>query len=228
MATQFRHLFSPIQIRNLTLKNRIIFNAHATGFSSDPREDPPGERYAYYLARRARGGAGMVMTGASSALVSYDVGIGRVNFWIGNAATRWPVDEPGGEAEALLRRYNQVLASVVHEAGGHIFASLRSRQVARAHPPLSPRNSSLHLPLKLRIGILVGLHASWSEMILRRSLGVQVNWQPSHARRDWMASKYELMVVTFFPSSYRLQATIELTSMEEAWRTGCASFLRPS
>jgi mycofactocin system FadH/OYE family oxidoreductase 2 len=61
MAEQeFRHLFSPLQVGNITLRNRIVCPAHCTAFFSEG--EAPNERMARYLAARARGGVGMIVT----------------------------------------------------------------------------------------------------------------------------------------------------------------------
>jgi 2,4-dienoyl-CoA reductase-like NADH-dependent reductase (Old Yellow Enzyme family) len=49
-------LWEPIAIGPVTVPNRIVLSAHTTGFH--------GERYGRYLAERARGGAGLLVTGA--------------------------------------------------------------------------------------------------------------------------------------------------------------------
>jgi mycofactocin system FadH/OYE family oxidoreductase 2 len=61
MAEQeFRCLFSPIKIGKVTLRNRIVCPAHCTAFFGEG--EPPNERMAHYLAARARGGVGMIVT----------------------------------------------------------------------------------------------------------------------------------------------------------------------
>lgn len=56
---QFPHLFSPLRIGRVTVPNRISFSAHLTNFSNDGL---PTERLTSYLAARARGGAGLIIT----------------------------------------------------------------------------------------------------------------------------------------------------------------------
>lgn len=51
-------LWEPLAIRDLTIPNRIMVSAHAPGMS--------GAQYASYLAERARGGAGLLVTGAAA------------------------------------------------------------------------------------------------------------------------------------------------------------------
>jgi 2,4-dienoyl-CoA reductase-like NADH-dependent reductase (Old Yellow Enzyme family) len=61
MAVQeFRHLFSPLKIGTMTVPNRIVCPAHWTCYF--PQDEPPNERLMHYLATRARGGVGMVVT----------------------------------------------------------------------------------------------------------------------------------------------------------------------
>ena len=59
MYGQFKYLFSPLQIGKVVVPNRISFSAHLTNFAE---HNLPGERHIYYLAERARGGAGLIIT----------------------------------------------------------------------------------------------------------------------------------------------------------------------
>ena len=59
MYGQFKFLFSPLRIGRITVPNRISFSAHLTNLAEN---NLPGERQMYYLAERARGGAGLIIT----------------------------------------------------------------------------------------------------------------------------------------------------------------------
>ncbi|KUO77128.1 MAG: NADH:flavin oxidoreductase [Desulfosporosinus sp. BRH_c37] len=59
MNTEFPHLFSPIRLGPITLKNRIVFPAHLTNFAENHL---PSDRHTYYYGERARGGAGLIIT----------------------------------------------------------------------------------------------------------------------------------------------------------------------
>jgi mycofactocin system FadH/OYE family oxidoreductase 2 len=59
MYGQFKFLFSPLRIGKVTVPNRISFSAHLTNLAED---NLPSERYMYYLAERAKGGAGLIIT----------------------------------------------------------------------------------------------------------------------------------------------------------------------
>jgi mycofactocin system FadH/OYE family oxidoreductase 2 len=56
---EFPHLFSPLRVGRVTVANRISFSAHLTNLSE---HGLPTERLAAYLAARARGGAGLIIT----------------------------------------------------------------------------------------------------------------------------------------------------------------------
>jgi mycofactocin system FadH/OYE family oxidoreductase 2 len=59
MYGQFKFLFSPLRIGKVTVPNRISFSAHLTNLAEN---NLPSERQAYYLAERAKGGAGLIIT----------------------------------------------------------------------------------------------------------------------------------------------------------------------
>ena len=56
---QFPNLFSPLRIGRVTVPNRISFSAHLTNLAN---EGLPTERLISYLAARARGGTGLIIT----------------------------------------------------------------------------------------------------------------------------------------------------------------------
>ncbi len=79
MPSAFPHLFSPITLGRYTLANRIMNTGHAAHFQSG--DGLPTQRYVDYVRERARGGAGIIVTGhtvpyydgdAALSLASYD------------------------------------------------------------------------------------------------------------------------------------------------------------
>ena len=58
-GTAYPHLFSPLRVGPLTLANRVVFCAHLTNYACDGL---PTEQHAAYYARRAAGGAGLIIT----------------------------------------------------------------------------------------------------------------------------------------------------------------------
>jgi 2,4-dienoyl-CoA reductase-like NADH-dependent reductase (Old Yellow Enzyme family) len=58
-TTRYKHLFSPLRLGPVTVRNRIVFSAHLTNYAQDGL--PTAQHAAYYEAR-ARGGAGLIIT----------------------------------------------------------------------------------------------------------------------------------------------------------------------
>src|SRR5215470_5686605 len=65
MAHDFRHLFTPLRVGQLVLKNRIFSTAHAEAMAEDGK---PGRRLAAYHEAKARGGAALTMIGGSTSV----------------------------------------------------------------------------------------------------------------------------------------------------------------
>lgn len=63
MNTRFPHLFTPLRVKNILLKNRIMSAPNMLFHTVDGR---PTEYYAPYLEHKARGGAGIVNLGEVS------------------------------------------------------------------------------------------------------------------------------------------------------------------
>ena len=57
----FPNLFQPIQVGPYTLANRIMNTGHAAHFQHG--DGTPSDAYAYYVRERAKGGAGVIVTG---------------------------------------------------------------------------------------------------------------------------------------------------------------------
>ena len=55
---QFPRLFSPIDLRGRTLRNRIVFGAHTANMAE---QGIPGERHLAYYRERAIGGTAMLV-----------------------------------------------------------------------------------------------------------------------------------------------------------------------
>lgn len=59
-GSRYRHLFTPLQLGSLTVRNRIVFSAHLTNYAT--QDGRPSEQHAAYYAARAAGGAGLIIT----------------------------------------------------------------------------------------------------------------------------------------------------------------------
>ena len=76
--TRFSHLFRPLQVGSLTLRNRVVMGSMHTNLE----EAPNGfERLAAFYAERARHGVGLIVTGGIApnavAIVVIRMGLSR-------------------------------------------------------------------------------------------------------------------------------------------------------
>jgi len=55
----FPKLFTPININDVEIKNRIVFLPHGTGYID--QKHAPTDREMYYYEERAKGGAGLIV-----------------------------------------------------------------------------------------------------------------------------------------------------------------------
>jgi mycofactocin system FadH/OYE family oxidoreductase 2 len=65
MPHAFRHLFTPLQVGGLVLKNRIFSTGHAEAMAEDGK---PGPRLRAYHEAKARGGAALTIIGGSTSV----------------------------------------------------------------------------------------------------------------------------------------------------------------
>lgn len=120
-ATAYPHLLSPLQIGPREVRNRVLVTAHVPRLADN---GVPGERYIAYHKARARGGAGLQITGATPVHRTSSRGAG-------NALEN--VDD------AIIPGYRK-LADTVHAEGARILAQL-------AHFGATISGSEADLPL---------------------------------------------------------------------------------
>lgn len=99
--SQFPYLFSPIKVGPVTLPNRILWLPHSTGYTTD---GVIGDRYIAYLAERARGGTGAIVTGQQ----------------LVHMTSAHRLNEAFGFDEKVVPMYRR-LADAVHEHGSKLF-----------------------------------------------------------------------------------------------------------
>jgi len=104
-VSDYPHLFSPLQIGSLTVRNRIMQTAHVKLFAYNAVDS---DRNVAYQAARARGGAGLLITGNRVVHPTSTTGFPRV---------AWAYRPEALEADRRL-------TGAVHEHGAAIFAQL--------------------------------------------------------------------------------------------------------
>lgn len=128
----YPHLFSPLQINQLTLRNRVVLAPHTTGFAA-----PGGyltEREAEYQAARARGGVALTVLGTNVVHPSSTLDYGVL----------------ANLDDSYIAGY-KLVSDAVHQHGAKIFAQLNhqgSTAVRKDNPAFlsapSPFASYLH------------------------------------------------------------------------------------
>src|SRR2546430_11270996 len=101
----YPHLFSPLQIGNVTVRNRIMQTAHVKLFAYNAVDS---DRNVAYQAARAKGGAGLLITGNRVVHPTSTTGFPRV---------AWAYLPEALDADRRL-------TAAVHEHGAFIFAQL--------------------------------------------------------------------------------------------------------
>ena len=104
-TARFPHLFQPLTVGGIELRNRIISSAHQSGLAED---GVPGDRYVAYQRERARGGVALIITGATPV---HESSLVHSRDFLCNIDDR------------IIPGYRKV-AAAVHAEGGRIFAQL--------------------------------------------------------------------------------------------------------
>src|SRR5450830_885528 len=101
---RYPHLFKPLTLNKLTLRNRIVSTAHAEVYAEPG--GLPGDRYIRYYEEKAKGGVGLAVCGGSSP-VSIDSPQG---WWKSvNLATDKVVDPLSRLAEAMHKHGAKIM-----------------------------------------------------------------------------------------------------------------------
>lgn len=132
--TAYPHVFSPVEIGGVALRNRVFVSAHTTNFGADFL---PTDRHVAYHRERARGGAGLIIT---EPLRVHPTSLGRAG---GLAAD--PKALPGLEKiTTAVRAEGAAIFSQITHAGRH------SENVFRRAAAWGPTNrrwaASGHVP----------------------------------------------------------------------------------
>jgi 2,4-dienoyl-CoA reductase-like NADH-dependent reductase (Old Yellow Enzyme family)/thioredoxin reductase len=119
MSTHFKHLFSPLKVGSMTIRNRIVLPPHGTTFA--PGLGDPVQRQIDYFAERAKGGVGMIVKTTSVRPKIFD-------HW-GSWGGILPITETGSlnvsTEQRLIPDFSR-LASTIHNYDTKILAQLNA------------------------------------------------------------------------------------------------------
>ncbi|MFC3531119.1 FAD-dependent oxidoreductase [Vogesella facilis] len=106
---RYPHLFEPITLNKLTIRNRIVSTAHAEVYAEPG--GLPGERYIRYYEEKAKGGLGLAICGGSSP-VSID---SPQSWWKSvNLSTDKIIDPLSRLAETMHRHGAKIMIQATH------------------------------------------------------------------------------------------------------------------
>ncbi|MDH3692186.1 MAG: NADH:flavin oxidoreductase [Gammaproteobacteria bacterium] len=94
----YQALFTPLTIKHLTVRNRILSTSHATGYSAGGNIT---ERYRLYQAEKAKGGVGLTQFGGATAV---------------SAENSFHYGQINGAVDEVIPQY-QAMANSIHEHG---------------------------------------------------------------------------------------------------------------
>jgi len=106
---RYPHLFAPITLNKLTLRNRVVSTAHAEVYAEPG--GLPGDRYIRYYEEKAKGGLGLAICGGSSP-VSID---SPQSWWKSvNLATDAVIEPLARLSEAMHRHGAKIMIQATH------------------------------------------------------------------------------------------------------------------
>ncbi len=132
--TDYPHLFAPLQLAGVTVRNRVVLAGHGSRFV-DWHEHHLVQRQADYLAERAKGGVGLVIQG-SAMVHPTGLAAGGVNEVWSDAAIpsyRMVADAVHGHGAAIVGQLSHLGRQ------GHTFASQRELWAPSALPDPASR-----------------------------------------------------------------------------------------
>jgi N,N-dimethylglycine/sarcosine dehydrogenase len=104
--SEFKYLFTPIQIGNVTLKNRIYSSGHVPAFAEGGY---PKERYRLYHEEKAKGGVGLTICGGSTSVSE------------NSPATEWSMI--ANRDDSIIPFYRE-MADAIHAHGAKVMTQL--------------------------------------------------------------------------------------------------------
>lgn len=106
MIQKWPHLNSPFSIKNVELRNRLVFQPHMTHLG---RDEGPSEDHLAYYEERAAGGAGLIIFGSQAVHPT-----GRISHKMINAWDRKNLKSYGAIVEAVHRHGTRFFSQLTH------------------------------------------------------------------------------------------------------------------
>ncbi|MGH7319628.1 MAG: NAD(P)-binding protein, partial [Candidatus Rokuibacteriota bacterium] len=178
----YPRLFSPITLNRVTIRNRIVSTAHATGYAV---QGYPRDRYRRYYERKARGGVGLIITFGSCSVHPSS----SVAEW--NGVANWDdsiIPDLAAMAEVVHRHGAKVFCQLTH-MGRRGTSANSSRPLLAPSPVAEPVHRERPKELELHeIRELVDAFAAAAERVQRSGYdGVEVTSYGGHLLEQFWA-----------------------------------------
>jgi N,N-dimethylglycine/sarcosine dehydrogenase len=175
-------LFSPITLNGVTITNRIVSTAHATGYAVGGY---PREKYRRYYERKARGGVGLIITFGSCSVHPAS----SVAEWSGVA--NWDdsiVPDLAAMAEVAHRHGAKIFCQLTH-MGRRGASTSSSRPLLAPSPVAEPAHRERPKQLELaEIREIVEAFAAAAERVMRSGYdGVEITSYGGHLIEQFWA-----------------------------------------
>ena len=167
VSREFPRLFSPLTLRGVTLRNRIVSTAHGTFMASGGLAN---DRIGAYHEARARGGAGLVICEAASV---HDTAIGAGRYAAAHTDT---CIEPYRRVVERIRTHGAAaFGQLYHPGRGDIAGSSDDGTVAVAYAPSAlPCERNQIVPREMTLALIQAVVDSYGAAAARmREAGFQ-------------------------------------------------------
>ncbi|MEA2593536.1 MAG: dimethylglycine catabolism [Thermomicrobiales bacterium] len=175
-------LFSPITLNRVTIKNRIVSTAHATGYAIDGY---PKEKYRRYYERKARGGVGLIITFGSCSVHPTS----SVAEW--NGVANWDdsvIPDLAAMAEVAHRHGAKIFCQITH-MGRRGVSTTSSRPLLAPSPISEPAHRERPKEIEVHeIQEIVGAFAAAAERLKRAGFdGAEITSYGGHLIEQFWA-----------------------------------------
>ncbi len=127
---QFEMLFSPLQVRNKTVKNRIMASGHLTHFATP--DGYPTDRMINYHEARAKGGLGMMVTESMSVWPTSAQSPFVVHLYEDKVIPKLT------ELTRAVKQYGCVIINQMHHMGREMWSEDTRREIVAPSPIIDP------------------------------------------------------------------------------------------
>jgi 2,4-dienoyl-CoA reductase-like NADH-dependent reductase (Old Yellow Enzyme family)/thioredoxin reductase len=177
---RYPHVFTPLRIGSVTVPNRVLLPAHTLNFGEDFL---PSDRHLAYLAERARGGVGLIV---SEGIRVHPTGVGRVYGLAGYDPRGTPAFRR--LVEAVHAEGVPMFAQLLH-VGRHVEGYLHRTAIWAPSPiPWSPTGPVPHAMTVDEIDEITAAHVRTARLLREAGFdGLEVHLGHGHLLQTFLS-----------------------------------------